>query len=115
MTISKWIHMGTVLSQHAVHYPDKLGCQDKNKSFTFKEWNERSCRLGNGLTDMGCGHGDRFAVMAFNRVEWMEMYAGCAKGGQICVPLMFRLAGPEIEYIMNDCQLQSVDRREAFG
>ena len=108
MTVSKWIHMGTVLSQHAVHYPDKLGCQDKNKSFTFKEWNERSCRLGNALTDMGCGHGDRFAVLAFNRVEWMEMYAGSAKGGQICVPLMFRLAAPEIEYIMNDCNCKAL-------
>ncbi len=32
----------------------------------------------------------------------MEMYAGCAKTGQICVPIMFRLAGPEIEYIVND-------------
>lgn len=102
MTISKWIHMGTVLSQHALHYPDLLGCQDKHKDFTFKQWNERSCRVGNGLAVLGCGHGDRVAVIAFNRVEWMDVYAGCAKGGQICVPLMFRLAGPEIEYIVND-------------
>ncbi|HMK35106.1 MAG TPA: class I adenylate-forming enzyme family protein [Desulfomonilaceae bacterium] len=102
MTISKWIHMGTVLSQHADHYPELLGCQDKNKSFTFKQWNDRSRRIGNGLAHMGCGHGDRFAVIAFNRVEWMDMYAGCAKGGQICVPLMFRLAAPEIQYIVND-------------
>ncbi|MDQ7783336.1 MAG: AMP-binding protein, partial [Desulfomonilaceae bacterium] len=102
MTISKWIHMGTVLSRQADQSPDKLGCQDKVKEFTFKEWNERSCRLGNALTDMGCGHGDRFAIIAFNRVEWMDMYAGCAKGGQIAVPIMFRLAGPEIEYITGD-------------
>jgi fatty-acyl-CoA synthase len=102
MTTSKWIHMGTILSQHARHFPDRLGCQDKKRDFTFREWNDRSCRLANGLTAMGCGHGDRFAIIAFNRVEWMEMYAGSAKGGQISVPLMFRLAGPEIEYIAND-------------
>lgn len=102
MTISKWVHMGTVLTQQATHYPDNLGCQDKLKSLTFKEWNDRSCRLGNALTAMGCGHGDRVAVIAFNRVEWMDMYAGCAKGGQICVPIMFRLAAPEIEYIARD-------------
>jgi fatty-acyl-CoA synthase len=112
MTMSKWIHMGTVLSQHAAHFPDKLGCQDKNRDFTFKEWNDRSCRLGNGLSAMGCGYGDRFAVIAFNRVEWMEMYAGCAKGGQICVPLMFRLAGPEIDFIVNDsnCKAMIVEK-----
>jgi acyl-CoA synthetase (AMP-forming)/AMP-acid ligase II len=102
MTISKWIHMGTVLNQQAAHYPDSLGCQDKKKSFTFKEWNERSRRVANALTAMGCRHGDRFAIIAFNRVEWMDVYAGCAKGGQICVPIMFRLAAPEIEYISND-------------
>jgi len=102
MTMSKWIHMGTVLSRQAEHYPEKLGCQDKIKSLTFKEWNDRSCRLADGLAMMGCGHGDRVAVIAFNRVEWMEIYAGCAKGGQICVPIMFRLAGPEIEYIAGD-------------
>lgn len=112
MTISKWIHMGTVLSRHANHFPDKLGCQDKIKSFTFKEWNERSCRVGNALTDIGCGHGDRFAVIVFNRVEWMEIYAGCAKGGQICVPIMFRLAAPEIHYIVKDsgCKAFIVDK-----
>ena len=102
MTVSKWIPMGTVLREHAIHYPDLLGCQDKKKDFTFREWNDRAARLANGLTKMGCGQGVRFAVLAFNRVEWMEIYAGSAKGGQVCVPLMFRLAGPEIEYIVND-------------
>ena len=102
MTVSKWINMGTVLRQQATQYPDKLGCQDKTKDFTFSQWNERSCRLANALAAMDCGYGDRFAVLAFNRVEWMEIYAACGKGGQICVPLMFRLAAPEIEYIVND-------------
>lgn len=107
MTVSKWIDVGTLLSRQAEQFPDKLGCQDKKRDFTFKEWNERSRRLGNALTDMGCGHGDRFAIIAFNRVEWMEMYAGCAKGGQIAVPIMFRLAGPEIEYITVDSQCKA--------
>lgn len=45
MTISKWMHAGVALKMNARNYPDKLGCQDKVKSYTFKEWNERSCRL----------------------------------------------------------------------
>ncbi len=102
MTISKWVDMGKVLSMMARKYPDKLGCQDKSKDFTFSQWNERSCRVGNALSLVGCGYGDRVAIIAFNRVEWMDIYAGCAKGGQIAVPLMFRLAAPEIQYIVND-------------
>jgi len=50
------------------------------------------------LSSMGVGYKDRFAVLAYNRGEWMDIYAGCAKGGQIVVPLMFRLAPPDIEY-----------------
>src|SRR5512135_3072775 len=102
MTISKWINMGSLLSQMAIQFPDKLGCQNKKKDFTFMQWDERSCRLGNALTAMGVGPGDRFGVLAFNRVAWMEIYAGCAKAGQVSVPLMFRLAAAAIDYIVND-------------
>ena len=100
MTTSKWMHAGTILKMNAVNYPDKLGWQDKQKEFTFKQWNERSCRFANGLRDLGVKHKDTFAVLAYNRGEWMDIYAGCAKGGQAIVPVMFRLAAPEIEYII---------------
>ncbi|NMB35143.1 MAG: AMP-binding protein [Firmicutes bacterium] len=104
--ISKWMHAGTVLKMNALNYPDKLGCEDKNKSFTFKEWNERACRLANALTNMGVGHGERVAILSYNRVEWMDIYAACAKGGQIAVPIMFRLTPKEYEFILNhaDCK-----------
>jgi len=104
---SKWIHMGTVLKMNAMNYPDKLGWQDKSKEFSFREWNQRSCRLADGLKDMGVESGDRFAVIAYNRGEWMDIYAGCAKGGQIVVPAMFRLAGPEIEYVVNHSECKA--------
>ena len=114
MTISKWMHVGTVLKMNALNYPDKLGCQDKFKSFTFKEWNERSCRLANALADMGVGHGERVAILSFNRVEWMEIYAGCAKGGQIAVPIMFRLTPADFEYIINHAECKAFIVEEPF-
>ncbi|MFO7984229.1 MAG: AMP-binding protein [Desulfatiglandaceae bacterium] len=114
MTISKWMHAGTVLKMNAINYPDKLGWQDKNQEFTFKEWNERSCRFANGLTGLGVGHQDTFAVLAYNRGEWMDIYAGCAKGGQMVVPIMFRLAGPDIEYITNHSECKAFVVEEPF-
>src|SRR5512136_653139 len=101
MTISKWMTVGTMLKMMAMHYPDKIGTGDKFRKMTFKEWNERSCRLADALIKMGVKKGDRFAILAYNCVEWMEIYAATAKGGQVCVPIMFRLAGPEIEYVIN--------------
>jgi len=114
MTISKWMHAGTVLKMNAINYPDKLGCQDKHKSFTFAQWNERSCRLGNALTKMGVGYQERFAILAYNRVEWLDIYASCAKSGQIMVPVMFRLAPPEIEYIVNHSESKAFIVEEPF-
>lgn len=107
MTLSKWMHMGTALKMNAYNYPDKPGCQDRYRSFTFKEWNERSCRLANALARLGVGYGDRVAVVAYNRVEWMEIYASCAKGGQTAVPVMFRLTPAEFQYIVSHSECKA--------
>jgi len=101
MTVSKWMTAGTVLKMMAMQYPDKQGAADKFRKMTFKEWNERSCRLANALSGMGVKKGDRFAILAYNCVEWLEIYAAAAKGGQVTVPIMFRLAPSEIEYVIN--------------
>ena len=70
--------------------------------------------MANGLKDLGVGHGDPFAIIAYNRGEWMDIYAGCAKGGQIAVPVMFRLAAPEIEYIVNHSECKAFIVEEPF-
>ena len=95
MTISKWMTAGTVLKMMAMQCPDKIGASDKLRRLTFKEWNDRSCRLANGLAGLGVKKGDRFAILAYNSIEWLEIYAASAKGGQVTVPIMFRLAPPE--------------------
>jgi len=98
---AKWIHVGDLLRVNAINYPEKTGWQDKNKDYSFKNWNERACRFGNGLRDLGVGPQEAFAVLSYNRGEWMDIYAGCAKGGQIVVPVLFRLTAPEIQHIVN--------------
>jgi acyl-coenzyme A synthetase/AMP-(fatty) acid ligase len=107
MLKSKWLHAGIMLKLNAINYPDKLGWQDKVREFSFKQWNDRACRLANGLTKLGVKHKDTFAVIAYNRGEWMDIYAGCAKGGQAIVPVMFRLAPPEIQYIVNHSECKA--------
>ena len=114
MTTSKWIHVGTVLKNNAHNYPDHLGCQDKEKSFTFKEWNNRACCIANGLKARGVGYGDRVAVLAYNRVEWMEIYAAFAKGGQVAVPIMFRLTPREYQYIINHAGCKAIIAESHF-
>jgi len=99
--VSKWLHVGDVIKMHAINIPDKIAIKDTFRQATFREWDERANRLADALSDLGVRKGDRFAILAYNCVEWMEIYAAAAKGGQITVPIMFRLAPPEIEYIIN--------------
>lgn len=107
MTTSKWMHAGVVLKMNARQCPDKLGWQDKFSEHSFRSWNDRACRLAHGLTRLGAGKGAPIAVIAYNRGEWMDIMAGSAKGGQVLVPIMFRLAPPEIEYIVNHAGCQA--------
>jgi acyl-CoA synthetase (AMP-forming)/AMP-acid ligase II len=96
-----WTTAKEVLKVNASKWPNKIGAKDLYKEYTFSQWNERSCRLANALADLGMKKGDRFAALAYNCVEWMEIYAAAAKGGFIVVPIMFRLAPAEMEYNIN--------------
>ena len=88
--------MGEALTRNAALHPDKCGAQDLARSMTFREWNRRSCRLANAFLGLGLAKGDRIAVLAYNCVEWMEIYAAVAKAGLIAVPVNFRLREEEI-------------------
>src|ERR1700722_20666793 len=96
------LDLGQMLSVHARLWRDRLGARDLDRSLTFGQWNERSCRLANALLGIGLVKGDRFAVLAYNSLEWLEIYAAAAKAGIIVVPINFRLVGPEVRFILEN-------------
>lgn len=97
--MGKWLNAADVLRNNAYLHPDKMGAKDLGRSLTFKEWNDRANRLANALFGLGLKPGNRFAAIAYNCVEWMEIYAAAAKGGLTIVPLLFRLTPTECQYI----------------
>jgi len=99
---------GQTLSLNARLFGDRIGAADLERSMTFRHWNERSCRLANALLGLGLAKGDRVAVLAYNCVEWLEIYAATAKAGLIAVPVNFRLVGPEIAYIVGNCEARAM-------
>jgi len=96
------LNVAQVLTQHAARLPDKIAVQDLARAMTFAQWNERACRLANALRGLGLGKGDRLAVLAYNCIEWVEIYAAAAKAGLVAVPVNFRLLGAEIRYLIED-------------
>ena len=53
----QWLTAKEVLRVNASKWPNKIGAKDLYKEFTFKQWNERSCRLANALADYGYEEG----------------------------------------------------------
>jgi fatty-acyl-CoA synthase len=107
-------HIGDVLAMHARMFPDKVGARDLERAMTFREWNNRSCRLANALIGVGLSKGDRICILAYNCLEWMEIYAATALAGLIAVPINFRLVGPEIAYIVENCEAKALIVQDEF-
>ena len=101
------LNLGEIVAAHARMRPQKIGARDSRRAVTFAQWNARACRLANALLGLGLSKGDRVALLAYNRVEWMELYAALAKAGLVAVPLNFRLLTAEIKYIAEHCQARA--------
>jgi fatty-acyl-CoA synthase len=97
--------LGEVLTAQARLQPDKIGVRDLDRALSFRLWNQRACRLANALIGLGLKRGDRIAVLAYNCLEWAEIYAATAKAGLVAVPINFRLVGPEVRYIAENAEV----------
>ncbi len=83
--------------------PDTTAVIDGAFRSTYAEHLDRVCRLAEGMrTELGVGPGDRFAVMALNGHEYLELYHASFLGGSVINPLNLRLAPKELSFILSD-------------
>ncbi len=101
-------NVGDALRLYARIFPEKIGARDLDRTMTFRQWRDRSAKLANALLGLGLRKGDRVCVLAYNCVEWVEIYAAMAFAGLVMVPINFRLVGPEIEYIVENCEARAM-------
>jgi fatty-acyl-CoA synthase len=106
--MSPLLTLAEAVAAHARTQPHKVGVRDSKRALTYAQWHERASRLANALLGLGLVKGDRVALLAFNTIEWLEIYAALACAGLVAVPLNFRLAGPEIVYIVANAQARAI-------
>ena len=90
---------------HAQGQPGKLAAVDveSGRRLTYVQLDDRVTRLARGLSEQyGIKKGDRIAVLAPNSTDQMEVQFAAQKLGFIYLPLNWRLAVPELEYICRD-------------
>jgi len=102
------INLGQMLRAQLKLQPERIAARDLNRSLTYRQWNARANRLANALLGLGLVKGDRVAVLAYNRVEWAEIYAATAISGLVAVPVNFRLTAPEALFILNHCGASAI-------
>lgn len=94
--------------------PHKMAVRDINRTLTYIQWSERSERLAQSFQDLGLHKGDRVGVIAWNCLEWLEIYVAAAKSGIVVVPINFRLSPQEILYILKDCDASALLAQEGL-
>jgi len=95
------------IQRHAERTPDKLALVDAHtgRELTYQELNQRAGRFASYLLEeLGLQRGDRLSLLAKNCAEYYEILFACSKSGIILNTLNWRLAPPELTYIINDCQ-----------
>jgi fatty-acyl-CoA synthase len=97
-------NIGYVLYKRAQLNPDKEALVVDDVRRTWSELNERSNRAASAMQKLGVQKGDRVAILAMNEPEYVELFFALGKIGVVMTPVNYRLAGPEIEYIVNNCE-----------
>ncbi|MEE4349618.1 MAG: fatty acid--CoA ligase [Pacificimonas sp.] len=88
---------------HAKYRPDHLAARFEGRETTYGELDERTSQIANALAAEGLKPGDRAAYLGKNSDEYFELFFGCQKAGVVIIPVGWRLAPPEVRYIVDDC------------
>ena len=80
----------------------------KSKDISYLELDTNSNRAANGLMAHGLEKGDRIAYLGKNSPAYFELIAAVAKTQTVITPINWRLAGPELTYVLNDCNAKLI-------
>jgi long-chain acyl-CoA synthetase len=89
---------------HGRERPDRPALTAGERTITFAELDARSNQVAQALAGEGVGAGDRVAFLDKNSPEYFELLLGGGKLNAVDVAVNWRLAPPEVSYIVNDAQ-----------
>jgi fatty-acyl-CoA synthase len=95
---------GDVLGERARLNPDRtaLVFVPTGARFTYAELDARALRTARALRGLGLSPGDRVAILAHNRPEFLDVFFASGKSGHVCLPLGTRLTPVELAAVLRD-------------
>ncbi len=97
-----------ILSESASKWPTKIAIQEKNHSISYHALNQRSIQLANLIIQTGTINGSRVGLLTHKSIAsyigiYGILYSGCAY-----VPLDKRAPSERLNYICDDCQIETL-------
>ena len=109
-----WLNLGEMIEVNAAKYPDTICMKDAERGYTYPEVDRRINKLANAMSDLGLRKGDKVAVLLENCLEICELYFAACRNGVVVVPIMFRLIGKDIGYILENSEAKAVFAHDEF-
>ncbi len=89
---------------HGVRRAERTALIQDDRAMTWAELYERSSRVAQAMAEAGVGVQDRVAFLDKNGFEHFEVFFGAGLLNAVCVDVNWRLAAPEVEFIVNDAE-----------
>lgn len=96
--------IGDVARYQAEHRPDAIALVFENQQTSYREFNRHTNQIANGLLRDGIGSQQRVAFLGKNSDDYFEILLGVAKADAVTVGVNWRLAAPEVAYILGDAE-----------
>jgi acyl-CoA synthetase (AMP-forming)/AMP-acid ligase II len=90
----------SVLAHHATLTPYKAIAVFEDESITYGEMATRATALAGGLAARGISRGQVVGLLSYNCPEFLETIFAANYLGAIAMPINWRLAAPEVRYIV---------------
>jgi acyl-CoA synthetase (AMP-forming)/AMP-acid ligase II len=103
-----------VLEHHARRTPDKLLAVSAADAVTYRDMADRAATAAAGLQARGVGPGSVVALLSYNNVEFLTTLFAASCLGAVAMPLNWRLAAPELRYIIDHSQARVLVCDEAL-
>lgn len=96
------ITLRSLIARNEAWYPTHPAYMQEGHVLTHAQYAQRVRRLASALEQRGVRRQDRVAILALNSIAYCEVYGACEWSGALAVTINFRLAAPEVEWILAD-------------
>ncbi len=97
-----------VLEHHAGRTPQQPLAIFGDETVTYGEMSTRAAGLAAGLHERGVRAGDVVGLLSYNCTEFLETIFAANDLGAIAMPINWRLAAPELRYILDHSEARAL-------